>query len=50
MEPDKPLTVGFSVVNLLDNSYLLRSGSGVGDFSPQYGPRRGFFLTFSQKL
>lgn len=48
--PDRPLTVGFNVVNLLDNCYLLRSGSGVGDFAPQYGPRRGFYLTLSQKL
>ena len=47
---DKPLTVGFNVVNLFDESYLLRSGSGVGDFAPQYGPRRGFFFTLSQKL
>jgi len=48
--PDKPLTFGFNVVNLFDESYLLRSGSGVGDFAPQYGPRRGFFFTLSQKL
>jgi len=47
---DKPLTVGFNVVNLLDNSYVLRSGTGIGEFAPQYGPRRGFFLTLSQKL
>lgn len=47
---DKPLTLRLSVVNLLDDVFLLRSGSGVGDFAPQYGPRRGLYLTLSQKL
>ncbi len=46
----KPLTVGFNMINLLDATYLLRSGTGIGDFAPQYGPRRGVFLTLSQKL
>jgi len=40
----------FTVVNLLDTLYLLRSGTGIGEFAPQYGPRRGFFVTLSQKL
>ena len=47
---EKPLTVRFSVVNLLDTLYLLRSGTGIGEFAPQYGPRRGFFVSLSQKL
>ena len=47
---DKPLTATFSVVNLLDECYLLRSNSGVGNYAPQYGPRRGFYLNLSQKL
>jgi len=45
---EKPLTVRLSVVNLLDRTYLLRSGTGIGEFAPQYGPRRGFFLELKQ--
>jgi hypothetical protein len=46
----KPLTVRFDVVNLFDNIYEIRDGSGIGVFAPQYGPRRGFFVGLSQKL
>jgi outer membrane receptor protein involved in Fe transport len=46
----KPFTVRFDVVNLLDESYLIRSGTGIGVFAPQYGPRRGYFIGFTQKL
>lgn len=35
--------VRFDVVNLFDESYELRDGSGVGVFAPQYGPRRGYY-------
>jgi outer membrane receptor protein involved in Fe transport len=49
--PDwKPFTLRFDVVNLLDDVYLIRSGTGIGVFAPQYGPRRGFFVGFSQKF
>jgi hypothetical protein len=37
------LKARFDVVNVTDNPYQLRSGSGVGVFAPQYGMRRGFF-------
>lgn len=47
---EKPLTVRFDVVNLLDTLYELRTGTGIGEFAPQYGARRGFFLSLSQKL
>lgn len=47
---DKPLTVRFDVVNLFDEVYEIRAGSGIGVFAPQYGPRRGFFAGISQKL
>ncbi|HEV2328509.1 MAG TPA: TonB-dependent receptor [Verrucomicrobiae bacterium] len=40
---DRILKARFDVVNVTDNSYELRSGSGVGVFAPQYGMRRGFF-------
>ena len=39
----KPMTVRFDVVNLFDTIYQIRSGTGIGVFAPQYGPRRGFF-------
>jgi outer membrane receptor protein involved in Fe transport len=49
--PDwKPFTLRFDVVNLFDHVYELRDGSGIGVFAPQYGPRRGFFLGYSQKF
>ena len=33
----------FDVVNVFDEVYELRDGTGVGVFGPQYGPRRGFY-------
>jgi outer membrane receptor for ferrienterochelin and colicins len=38
-----PLTVRFDIINVADKVYEIRSGSGVGVFAPQFGPRRGFF-------
>jgi outer membrane receptor protein involved in Fe transport len=32
-----------SVINLFDHSYQIRNGSGIGVFSPQYGPRRAVY-------
>jgi outer membrane receptor protein involved in Fe transport len=50
-QPDgKPVTVRFDVVNLFDTIYQLRSGTGIGVFAPQYGPRRGYFLGVSKKI
>jgi outer membrane receptor protein involved in Fe transport len=46
----KPVTLRFDVVNLLDYPYVIRSGSGVGVFAPQYGPRRGFFAGLKQEF
>jgi outer membrane receptor protein involved in Fe transport len=46
----KPLTVRFDIVNLFDQVYELRTGSGIGEFAPQYGARRGFFAGLSQKF
>jgi outer membrane receptor protein involved in Fe transport len=49
--PDvKPLTLRFDIVNLFDQVYELRDGTGIGVFAPQYGARRGFFAGMSQKL
>jgi outer membrane receptor protein involved in Fe transport len=46
----KPMTVRFDVVNLLDTVYQIRSGTGIGVFAPQYGPRRGFYAGVSKKF
>jgi outer membrane receptor protein involved in Fe transport len=49
--PDgKPFTLRFNVVNVFDTVYELRNGTGIGVFAPQFGPRRGYFMGFSQKL
>jgi outer membrane receptor protein involved in Fe transport len=51
VSPDaKPTTVRFDIVNLFDQVYELRDGSGIGVFAPQYGARRGFYAGISQKL
>ncbi|MBO9581865.1 MAG: TonB-dependent receptor [Sphingobium sp.] len=39
----KGLSIRFDVINVFDEVYLLRNGSGVGVGAPQYGARRGFF-------
>jgi outer membrane receptor protein involved in Fe transport len=50
-QPDgKPVTVRFDVVNLFDTIYQIRSGTGIGVFAPQYGPRRGFYVGISKKI
>jgi len=33
----------FDIINLLDNNYVLRDGTGIGVFAKQFGPPRGFF-------
>jgi outer membrane receptor protein involved in Fe transport len=38
-----PLTLRFDVINALDKVYQIRSGTGIGVFAPQYGPRRGLY-------
>jgi outer membrane receptor protein involved in Fe transport len=45
-----PVTVRFDVVNLFDTIYQIRSGTGIGVFAPQYGPRRGYFVGVSKKI
>ncbi len=50
MPDGKPVTVRFDVVNLLDTIYQIRSGTGIGVFASQYGPRRGFFVGVSKKI
>ena len=42
------LDLRLSVINLLDRSYQLRDGSGIGVGAPQYGPRRTVYLSLSR--
>ncbi|HUA80719.1 MAG TPA: TonB-dependent receptor [Dyella sp.] len=37
-----------AVINALDRTYELRSGTGVGVGAPQFGPRRGLYLTLEK--
>jgi outer membrane receptor protein involved in Fe transport len=43
------LTARFDVINVGDQIYAIRDGSGVGVFAPQFGQRRSFYggLTYS---
>jgi hypothetical protein len=41
------LKARFDIVNVTDNGYELRDGSGVGVNAAQYGARLGFFGSFS---
>jgi outer membrane receptor protein involved in Fe transport len=43
-------TVRLDVLNLLDTSYELRDGTGVGVGAPQFGLRRTFLVTLAQKF
>jgi outer membrane receptor protein involved in Fe transport len=44
------VTARLAVVNLFDTTYLIRDGSGIGVFAPQYGQRRGFYVGLSKQL
>jgi len=43
-------TARFDVINLFDEKYEIRDGTGVGVGAPQFGPRRGFFVGLSKAL
>jgi outer membrane receptor protein involved in Fe transport len=46
----KPTTLRFDVINVFDTVYEIRSGTGIGVFAPQYGPRRAFYVGLAQKF
>jgi hypothetical protein len=48
--PGGPITVRLTVVNLLDENYLLRSQTGIGVFANQYGPRRSVFVGLTKEF
>ena len=37
-----------ALINALDRTYELRDGTGIGVGAPQYGPRRGLFLSLQK--
>jgi len=39
-----PIELSANIINLTDRIYEIRSGTGVGVFAPQYGPRRTFYI------
>jgi len=43
-------TVRFDVLNVFDNNYEIRDGTGVGVGAPQFGMRRAFLVTLNQKF
>ena len=46
----KSITARFDVINLFDERYEIRDGSGIGVGAPQWGARRGFFFGLSKAL
>jgi outer membrane receptor protein involved in Fe transport len=38
--PGGPIELSLNLINAFDHIYEIRSGSGVGVFAPQFGPRR----------
>jgi outer membrane receptor protein involved in Fe transport len=47
---DGAITFRFDVINLFDESYLLRSSTSIGAFAPAYGPRRTFYAGVSKEF
>ena len=45
-----PLHIQLAIINALDRKYQLRDGSGVGVFAPQWGPRRGMYVTIEKSF
>ena len=48
--PGGPITVRADIINLLDETYLLRSQTGIGVFAPAYGPRRSVFAGITKEF
>jgi outer membrane receptor protein involved in Fe transport len=44
------VTVRFDVINLFDEVYEIRDGTGVGVGAPQFGQRRGFYSGISKSF
>ncbi len=48
--PGGPVTVRLDLINVFDEVYLLRSGSGLGVFASQYGPRRSLYAGVTKEF
>ncbi|NID17439.1 TonB-dependent receptor [Luteibacter yeojuensis] len=46
--PEGATHAQLALVNALDRTYEIRDGSGIGVGAPQFGPRRGVFLSLQQ--
>jgi outer membrane receptor protein involved in Fe transport len=46
----KGIEARLDVINLFDEKYLIRNGSGVGVGAPQYGPRRTILAGLTQRF
>jgi outer membrane receptor protein involved in Fe transport len=44
------LTARADIINLFDQKYEIRDGTGVGVGAPQWGPRQGFFFGLSKSI
>jgi outer membrane receptor for ferrienterochelin and colicin len=42
--PGGPIEIRADLINLFDETYLIREQSGIGVNAPQYGPRRTFYM------
>ncbi len=43
-----PMEARLSVINVFDKVNIIRNGTGIGVFAPQYGPRIGYFAGISK--
>ena len=46
----KGLELRFDIINLFDEIYQIRSGTGLGVFAPQFGPRRTILAGLTQRF
>jgi len=46
----KGMEFRFDIINLLDQIYQIRSGTGLGVFAPQFGPRRTILAGLTQRF
>ena len=45
-----PLDLRFDIINVGDEKYEIRDGTGVGVGAPQFGPRRGLFAGITKEF
>jgi hypothetical protein len=48
--PGGPITLRFDLINLFDETYLLRSQTGIGVFANQFGPRRSAYAGITKEF